>query len=50
MVIITGTNGRTIDVTFGWIKINDNMIRLIKAIPIKKELNDGDRICSKNTM
>ncbi|MND12391.1 Filamentous hemagglutinin [compost metagenome] len=33
---ISGTNGRTIDVKFGWIKNNDGVVRLVTAIPAKK--------------
>jgi len=33
---VTGANGRTIDVKFGWIKNNDGVVRLVTAIPTKK--------------
>ncbi len=33
---IKGANGRTIDVLFGWIKNEDDVIRLTTAIPAKK--------------
>jgi len=36
VVPITGANGRTIDVKFGWIKNNDGVVRLVTAIPTKK--------------
>ncbi|NMH61547.1 hypothetical protein HCJ96_16065 [Alteromonas sp. MYP5] len=37
IIPIIGANGRTIDVTFAWIKTsNDNEIKLVTAIPAKK--------------
>ncbi|TPV33547.1 DUF6883 domain-containing protein [Pantoea anthophila] len=36
VISITGANGRTIDVKFGWIKNNDGIVRLVTAIPAKK--------------
>jgi len=36
IISITGANGRTIDVKFGWIKNNDGVVRLVTAIPAKK--------------
>ncbi|WP_275623640.1 hemagglutinin repeat-containing protein [Pantoea ananatis] len=36
VISITGANGRTIDVKFGWIKNNDGVVRLVTAIPAKK--------------
>ncbi|EMO5813823.1 hemagglutinin repeat-containing protein [Raoultella planticola] len=36
VIPITGTNGRTINVKFGWIKNNDGVVRLVTAIPAKK--------------
>jgi len=35
VIPITGANGKIIDVTFAWIKNNDNIIRLVTAIPTK---------------
>ncbi|MBF7995940.1 VENN motif pre-toxin domain-containing protein [Rahnella laticis] len=36
VISISGTNGRTINVKFGWIKNNDGVVRLVTAIPAKK--------------
>jgi len=36
VIPITGTNGRTINVKFGWIENNDGIVRLVTAIPAKK--------------
>jgi hypothetical protein len=36
VISITGANGKTIDVTFAWIKNNDDIVRLITAIPTKQ--------------
>ncbi|WP_249213362.1 MULTISPECIES: hemagglutinin repeat-containing protein [unclassified Tatumella] len=36
VIPITGTNGRTINVKFGWIENNDGVVRLVTAIPAKK--------------
>jgi RHS repeat-associated protein len=36
VIPITGANGKTIDVTFAWIKNKDNVVRLITAIPTKQ--------------
>jgi filamentous hemagglutinin len=36
VIPITGANGRVIDVTFGWIRNNDGIVRLVTAIPTKK--------------
>ncbi|MEZ2436228.1 DUF6883 domain-containing protein, partial [Raoultella planticola] len=36
VIPITGTNGRTINVKFDWIKNNDGVVRLVTAIPAKK--------------
>ena len=36
IIRIVGANGRIIDVNFAWIKNNDNVIRLVTAIPTKK--------------
>ncbi|WP_237162948.1 DUF6883 domain-containing protein [Serratia symbiotica] len=36
VIPITGTNGRTINVKFGWIANNDGVVRLVTAIPAKK--------------
>ena len=36
VISIKGANGKTIDVTFGWIKNNDGVVRLTTAIPTKK--------------
>jgi hypothetical protein len=33
---ITGTNGRTITVTFGWIRNLDGVVRLVTAIPTNR--------------
>ncbi|MBB5371695.1 MULTISPECIES: DUF6883 domain-containing protein [unclassified Janthinobacterium] len=33
VIPISGTNGRVIDVTFGWIRNNDGITRLVTAIP-----------------
>jgi filamentous hemagglutinin len=35
IISITGANGRTIDVNFGWIRNNDDVVRLVTAIPTK---------------
>ncbi|MBX9349473.1 hypothetical protein K5M36_20550 [Chromobacterium vaccinii] len=36
VIPITGANGKVIDVTFGWIRNNDGIVRLTTAIPTKK--------------
>jgi len=36
-ISITGANGKTIDMTFAWIKNKDNVVRLVTAIPEKKK-------------
>jgi hypothetical protein len=36
IIPITGANGKVIDVTFGWIRNNDGIVRLTTAIPTKK--------------
>lgn len=36
VITIIGENGRKIDVNFGWIKNNDDVVRLTTAIPTKK--------------
>jgi filamentous hemagglutinin len=36
VIAITGANKKVIDITFGWIKNEDNVIRLVTAIPTKK--------------
>ncbi|MCT4713476.1 VENN motif pre-toxin domain-containing protein, partial [Enterobacteriaceae bacterium H18W14] len=36
VIPISGSNGRTINVKFGWIKNNDGVVRLVTAIPAKK--------------
>lgn len=36
VISITGVNGKTIDVTFAWIKNNDGVVRLVTGIPTKK--------------
>lgn len=36
LIPITGTNGRTINIKFGWIENNDGVVRLVTAIPAKK--------------
>ncbi|GAB7193592.1 hypothetical protein NUM3379_43020 [Kineococcus sp. NUM-3379] len=36
VIAIHGANGRVIDVTFAWIRNNDDVVRLITAIPAKK--------------
>jgi len=36
VIPITGANGRTISVKFGWIENNDGVVRLVTAIPAKK--------------
>jgi len=36
LIPITGKNGRTINVKFGWIENNDGVVRLVTAIPAKK--------------
>lgn len=36
VISITGANGRTIDVKFGWIRNNDGVMRLFTAIPTKR--------------
>jgi hypothetical protein len=33
---ITGANGNLINVTFGWIRNNDGIVRLTTGIPTKK--------------
>lgn len=35
VIQITGTNGKTIDVTFAWIRNNDGIVRLVTGIPSK---------------
>lgn len=35
IISIVGANGKTIDVTFAWIKNNDGIVRLVTAIPTK---------------
>ena len=36
VINIKGANGRAIDVTFGWIRNNDGVVRLVTAIPSKR--------------
>ena len=36
VIPITGANGRVIDVTFGWIRNNDGVVRLTTGVPTKK--------------
>lgn len=36
VINIKGPNGRAIDVTFGWIRNNDGVVRLVTAIPSKR--------------
>lgn len=36
VISVTGANGKTIDVTFAWIKNNDEVVRLVTGIPTKK--------------
>lgn len=36
VITITGANGKTIDVTFAWIKNNDGVVRLVTGIPTPK--------------
>jgi len=36
VIHITGANGKTIDVTFAWIKNNDGVVRLVSGIPTPK--------------
>ncbi|WP_344761414.1 RHS repeat-associated core domain-containing protein, partial [Actimicrobium antarcticum] len=36
VIPITGANGKVIDVTFGWIRNKDDIVRLTTAIPTKK--------------
>ena len=36
VIPVTGANGKTINVTFGWIQNNDGIVRLTTAIPTKK--------------
>jgi hypothetical protein len=36
VIPITGANGKTIDVTFAWIRNNDGVVRLITAIPTSR--------------
>ena len=36
LISIKGANGRSIDVTFAWIKNNDGVTRLVTSIPTKK--------------
>jgi filamentous hemagglutinin len=36
VISITGANGRVTDVTFGWIRNTDGIVRLVTAIPTKK--------------
>jgi hypothetical protein len=33
VIPIVGANGKTIDVTFAWIRNNDGIVRLVTAIP-----------------
>jgi len=35
-ICIVGENGKTIDVTFAWIRDNDGLVRLVTAIPTTK--------------
>lgn len=35
IISIKGANGKIIDVTFGWIKNNDGIVRLVTGIPTK---------------
>ena len=35
VIPITGANGKTIDVTFAWIRNNDGIVRLVTGIPTK---------------
>ncbi len=36
IIPITGANGKIIDVTFGWIRNNDGVVRLVTAIPTSR--------------
>lgn len=36
VIPINGANGKIIDVTFAWIQNNDNVVRLVTAIPTGK--------------
>jgi hypothetical protein len=36
VISIIGANGRTIDVTFGWIRRNDGIVRLVTALPTRR--------------
>jgi filamentous hemagglutinin len=36
VISVTGANGKVIDVTFGWIRNTDGIVRLTTAIPAKK--------------
>ncbi|WP_392553091.1 hypothetical protein RHO14_04300 [Orbus wheelerorum] len=36
VIKLNGANGKQIDVNFGWIKNNDEVVRLVTAIPTKK--------------
>jgi hypothetical protein len=36
IISITGANGKTIDVTFGWIRRNDGIVRLVTALPTRR--------------
>jgi len=36
VIPITGANGKTIDVVFGWIRNDDGVVRLVTAIPTKR--------------
>jgi hypothetical protein len=36
VIPITGANGKTIDVLFGWIRNDDGVVRLVTAIPAKR--------------
>jgi len=36
VIRIVGENGKTIDVTFAWIRNNDGLVRLVTAIPTPK--------------
>lgn len=33
VILITGANGKVIDMTFAWIKNTDGVVRLVTAIP-----------------
>lgn len=36
VISITGANGKTIDVTFGWMRKSDGVVRLLTAIPTRR--------------